>query len=126
MPTDPRMALGACGTPTGPIWSGQFESWMTGGSGAGQLSTNYPWPPSSITNCPVSATAMPVYTSTGSISTLPVPTYTGVSGTPIVSGDGWFDVQDNIPAPTPIPGCAYPDAWSAQNVPVPTGCTGTV
>lgn len=126
MPTDPRTAIGACGPPIGPIWSGQFESWMTGGVGAGQLRTDRPWPPASISDAPSPATALPVYTSTGSISTLPVPTYTDSAGKPIVSGSGWFNAQDTIPAPTPIPGCAYPNPWDAQNVAVPPGCTGTV
>lgn len=126
MPTDPRQALGACGAPAGPVWSGQFDSSMTGGAGAGQLKTDYPWPPATITNAPAAPSGLPVYTPTGSISTLPVPTYTDLAGKAIVSGNGWFDAADNVPAPTPIPGCAYPDPWNAQNVAVPPGCTGAI
>jgi hypothetical protein len=123
MPKDPRTALGACGAGAGPVWSGQFDSWMTGGAGAGQLKTDYPWPPATITNAPAVPTALPAYTPTGSISTLPMPTYTDRAGKAIVSGNGWYDAQDTVPAPTPIAGCTYPDAWNAQNVAVPAGCT---
>lgn len=98
---------------------------MTGGSGAGHLETTYAWPPASISGAPGAATALPMYTSTGVISTLPVPTYTDTAGKPIVSGNGWFNAQDTIPAPTPIAGCTYPNAWDAVDAPVPAGCVAT-
>ena len=80
---------------------------MTGGAGAGQIQTQYAWPPAS-------AAGSFSYTAAGPISTLPEPTFTNVAGKPISSGNGWFNPNDNAPAPTPIPGCTYPNAWDAQ------------
>src|SRR5258708_7948802 len=94
---------------------------MTGGAGAGQMATTYPWPPASIVLAPA-LSGLPTYTSTGAISTLPVPTYTDSAGKPIVSGNGWFKAADNTPAPTPIAGCTYPDPWDALSAAVPAGC----
>lgn len=127
MPLDPRVAIGSCGPSSGPVWDGTFESWMTGGADAGTIVSSqtalYPWPPTDLQGTDVSI--LPYYTSTGSIATLPAPTFTDTSGKTINSGDdGWFNVNDNAPGPTPIPGCAYPDPWNAVDVPVPTGCSG--
>ena len=129
MPLDPRVAIGACGPSAGPVWDNTFQSWQTGGAGAGTLAATvtvqYPWPPSDLQGTDVSL--LPVYTSTGSIATLPAPTFTDTSGKPIVPGDdGWFNTNDVQPGPTPIPGCGYPDPWNAITVPVPTAtvCTG--
>ena len=121
MPTDPRTALGACGSAVGPAFAG-FSAWMTGGAGAGQMQTSYPWPPATINQAPADVAGLPTYTSTGAIHTLPVPTFTGSAGNPIVSGNGWFDADDNTPAPTPIAGCTYPDPWNALTAVVPAGC----
>ena len=104
---------------TGPVFNGKYESWMTGGAGSVQVATTYPWPPASIVLAPA---GLPTYTSTGAISTLPVPTYTDSAGKPIVSGNGWFNAADNTPAPTPIAGCTYPDPWDALSAAVPAGC----
>ena len=127
MPLDPRVAIGSCGPSSGPVWDNTFESWMTGGADAGTIVSSqtelYPWPPTDLQGTDVSI--LPYYTSTGSIATLPAPTFTGTSGKTISAGDdGWFNVNDNEPGPTPIPGCAYPDPWNAVDVPVPTGCSG--
>jgi len=120
VPTDPRTALGTCGPSTGPIFD-RFAPWMTGGDGAGVLTgTTYPYPPTAL-----NAATLPLYTPTGAISTLPVPSYTNTAGQPAGTGNGWFNPNDNQPAPTPIPGCTYPDAWDAQSAAVPAGCTGT-
>lgn len=93
---------------------------MTGGAGAGQMAAAetapYPYPPVTLENPPFSATLLPSYTSTGSISTLPAPTYTNSKGAKISGGDGWFDAQDTLAAPTPIAGCNYPNAWGSENV----------
>ncbi|KAF8911676.1 glycoside hydrolase superfamily [Gymnopilus junonius] len=129
IPTDPRSAIGFCGPSTGPVFDGTFDSWMTGGVGAGTISpdqtTQYPWPPVSLVNVTTPVTALPVYTSTGSIATLPAPTFTGANGNVVdPTVDGWFNANDNAPGPTPIVGCSYPDPWNALNVSVPTGCTG--
>jgi len=127
MPTDPRTALGTCGPSAGPVFD-KFAPWMTGGAGAGNIDASqavqYPFPPKALTNAgPVAE--LPVYTPTGTIVTLPMPTYTNTAGKPVGSGNGWFNANDKSPAPTPISGCSYPNAWDAQNAAAPAGCTGT-
>ena len=102
---------------------------MTGGAGAGTIAaaqtSQYPYPPVNLQGTPVAP--LPFYTSTGVISTLPVPTFTDLSGKAVGSGNGWFNSNDNQPAPTPIVGCAYPDPWNAVNATIPaTGCSGGV
>ncbi len=124
MPKDPRTAIGACGAPVGPPFAGSFTPWMTGGAGAGTLSTRYDWPPASLISAPAPVAGLPRYTATGTINTLPVPTYTDSAGKSIVSGNGWVNPSDNTPAPTTIPGCVYPSAWDALNAAVPAGCGG--
>jgi len=127
MPTDPRSALGTCGPSTGPIFDGTYDTWMTGGAGAGDIAAaqtaQYPYPPVSLNGAPVPVAQLPVYTPTGTIATLPAPTYTNVKGSPVPApGNGWFNANDNTPAPTTIPGCAYPDPWDALTAAVPAGC----
>ncbi|KAF8805238.1 glycoside hydrolase [Phlegmacium glaucopus] len=128
MPTDPRSAVGVCGAAAGPIFSQSFQSWMTGGAGAGVIApaktVPYPYPPVTLEDTPPPVTQLPSYTSTGAISTLPVPTYTDSKGRSINAGNGWFDAQDTMAAPTPIAGCTYPDAWDAVSVPLPAGVCG--
>ncbi|PPQ78311.1 hypothetical protein CVT25_011682 [Psilocybe cyanescens] len=126
MPKDPRSAIGACGSSTGPVWRGEFESWMIGGAGAGVISpaltSRYPWPPVQFADGN-QVDQLPVYTSTGSVVTLPMPTFTDSNGNVVaVTANGWFNANDNAPAPTPIAGCAYPDPWDANGVAIPTGC----
>jgi len=126
MPTDPRKAIGACGPSTGPIFE-KFEPWMTGGAGAGDIgagqTAQYPYPPTTLENAGGPVVQLPLYTSTGTIATLPVPTYTNSAGKPVASGNGWYNANDNQLAPTAIPGCAYPNGWDANNATIPTGCT---
>lgn len=130
MPTDPRSAIGACGPDRGPPFDGTFEPWMTGGVSTTVLdidaqTAQYPFPPLSIANAPGPVDLLPTYTTSGTIATLPAPTYTDLNGNPISGGNGWFNPQDTTPAPTPIQGCTYPDAWDAQDVPVPAQCGGS-
>ncbi|PPQ73542.1 hypothetical protein CVT24_007452 [Panaeolus cyanescens] len=128
IPRDPRTAIGVCGPPDGPIFDDSFDAWVTGGAGAGNLrpaqTEPYPFPPTALADAPAPVSLLPVYTPTGAISTLPPPTFTDTKGNAIVSGNGWFNPQDNIPAPTPIADCTYPDPWDAVMVPVPPLCTG--
>lgn len=127
MPTDPRSALGTCtsvGVSTG-TWDGTFQPYMTGGPGA-RLSSSagtYPWPPTNVAGVGAAAAALPSYTPTGTVATLPVPTFTGSSGQTISRGNGWFDADDTALAPTPIAGCTYPNPWDAENAANPGACT---
>ncbi|TCD64392.1 hypothetical protein EIP91_004140 [Steccherinum ochraceum] len=129
MPADPRQAYGKCaslGTAPAPF-NGKFQSWQTGGAGAGTIAASASaqfgqWPPASISGVNVPASALPTYTATASIITLTPSTVATNAATK--NGDGWFNTQDNSPMVTPVAGCTYPDAWSATNAPVPAQCTG--
>jgi len=127
MPKDPRVSVGKCQAlgASGNSFDGTFQPWQTGGAGAGTIlpsSTQaYPWPPTSISNAVVAVAQLPMYTSTGTVSTLPPPT---ITATGVSSINGWANNADNGPAPTPITGCTYPDAWDATAAPVPaSGCS---
>ena len=127
MPTDPRRAIGKCASLGGNMnaFDGTFQPWMTGGAGAGTITAataSLVWPPASITGVPAgSVTALPQYTSTGTASTLPPPTFTATVTASV--GNGWFDSKDTAPAVTAIAGCAYPDAWNANDAQIPlSGC----
>ena len=126
IPTDPRKSQGKCaGLGVNAKFDGTYLPWQTGGDGAGNipatLTVSYPWPPATISGAGGPPSLLPQYTPTGSISTLPPPTFTGTK----VSIDGWYDNGDTMPAPTPIPGCAYPNAWGDSypvNLPI-AGCS---
>lgn len=127
MPIDPRSAVGTCAAlgASGTLFDGLYNSWQTDGTGSSISATDiaqYPWPPATISNAPADPADLPMYTPTGTIATLPPPTYTSTSGQNIDAGDGWADAQDTIPAYTAIAGCTYPDAWDAIDVPVPAPC----
>lgn len=123
MPTDPRASVGQCKALGGEQvpFPGTYSAWQTGGPGAGTIAPSetlsFPWLPTTISDV-VGAiyAALPTYTPTGSISTLPPPQLT-----PSVSQeDGWFDPQDTAGAMTPISGCSYPNAWDSVGVIAPT------
>ncbi|KAJ7573996.1 glycoside hydrolase family 5 protein [Mycena floridula] len=132
IPKDPRTAAGTCnaiGAPFTPF-DGQYESWQTGGAGAGTIVAaatqqwgQFPFPTiSGVNGDAVAATLLPTYTATGPIQTLTAGTFSPtITSTP----DGWFNTQDNSGAFTAVAGCAYPDAWDATAVAVPAACTGT-
>lgn len=120
IPTDPRVSSGKCQALGGTIqsFSGTYSSWQTGGPGAGTIApsetVSFPWLPTVISDIDGAIyAALPTYTPTGTIPTLPPPQLT-----PSVSQeDGWYDAQDTAGAMTPISGCTYPNAWdSAGNV----------
>jgi glucan 1,3-beta-glucosidase len=120
-PTDPRTSRGHCasiGQP-GNTFTGTLTANQVGGPGAG---TNIPtldtwaWPPTVVAGFD-SAAALPTYTPTGSLITMPVPTAT--QGSNVNFGDGWNNEADNEPMNVPIPGCAYPNAWDAVSAAVP-------
>lgn len=124
MSKDPRDSVGRCkdlGVPNDGF-NGQYQGYATGSGGEilpSSVIASWPFPPASISNAPVPASQLPMYTSTGTIVTLPPPTNTGkISGM-----DGWFDSQDTALAPTPIQGCAYPDAYSTSGVIPASGCS---
>lgn len=88
---------------------------MTGGDGAfvATDAAQYPWPPATIMNTGTASppVVLPTYTATGSPITLPAPTFTDTKGKAIVLSHG--SPMGRVPAPTPVSGCDYPDAWDA-------------
>lgn len=124
MPTDPRQAYGTCGN-TNP-WTPPLKAWQTGGTGAGSnvQSDGLQWPPTSISSGGVIA-ALPHYTPTGTIITLPGPTFTQSSGSnaKIDVGDGWANPSDTTGMYAKIPGCSYLDPWVGPTAAPPPVCS---
>lgn len=133
MPTDPRSANGVCAslgvasTPAAPL-----PATATGGAGAGTISDAFrasytAWPVTSLANVP-NVSVLPLYTATGTLKTMPVPTFTKPGSTQTIdAGSGWFSPADTALAHVAIAGCTYPNEYSAQigMVPMPTAvCTG--
>ncbi|KAF9022002.1 glycoside hydrolase [Hymenopellis radicata] len=112
---DPRQAAGKCGAQA--EFDGNYQPWMTGGPGAGTITAaaaGTPYPPAELNGANVPAAQLPQYTSTGTVTTLPALQRLAV-----------VHQSDTGLAPTTIPGCAYPNAWDANDAAVPTGCGGT-
>lgn len=124
MPTDPRDSIGKCKSlgVDNSGFTGQYLGYAIGNGGSlipSNVIASSPWPPLLISNAVQPAYQLPMYTPTGTIVTLPPPTKTGKQP----SLDGWANSQDTAPAPTPIQGCAYPDAYQTSGVVPLTGCT---
>jgi len=129
VPTDPRTSLGKCkalGANQAPF-AGTYAAWQTGGVGAGQIApniaANFPWPPATLAGIAGDVyAALPTYTPTGVIHTLPPPQLTPSAS----EGDGWFNTQDKAGAMVTVAGCNYPNAWHltgavAPAAPCPAG-----
>lgn len=115
MPTDPRESVGKCGSTH--LFVGPLAPSATGGTGAdtipASVSEEFAWPPPTLSNAGA-ITALPSYTPTGVVPTLPPPTFTATSGhktTTIDVGNGWFNAQDTDGLMTDIAGCNYLDPW---------------
>jgi glucan 1,3-beta-glucosidase len=115
-------------TPTEPF-DGTYLPWQTGGAGAGTINAADQaefgtWPPASI-GLEADAAALPTYTATGAVPTLPPPTFTALSPRVTVdAGDGWFNDADTARGVTTVAGCTYPNPWDATAAAVPAVCTG--
>lgn len=120
MPTDPRDAVGICGTlgvQFNDPFDGAYPAWQTGGAGAGEITpaataTIEQYPPTLSNAMGANPTLLPHYTAVSANPTLPVATFPAATTS---GGDGWANPQDTILAPAPIPGCVYPDAWFAPS-----------
>lgn len=129
MPKDPRDANGACKNAN--PWKGPLAAWQTGGSGAGQIPASatgsYTWPPTMISSGG-DATALPTYTSTGPIPTLPAPTFslTGSSSATksIDVGKGWANPSDTAGGMVAVSGCSYLDPWVGPSAAPPSPLCG--
>jgi glucan 1,3-beta-glucosidase len=133
MPPDPRDSVGICQQQgVTNVWTPPLQSWQTGGAGAGTINPTWysslgQFPPTTLPNIDAAAiTNLPTYTGTGSVITLPPPTYTPLNPqTTIDAGDGWKDPQDTAPAYAPVAGCPYLDPWSGVGAPIPSApCPG--
>jgi aryl-phospho-beta-D-glucosidase BglC (GH1 family) len=129
MPTDPRTANGACNNQN--PWAGPLAPWQTGGAGAGQIpasiSASFTWPPTLISNAGA-ATLLPSYTPTGTVPTLPAPTFspTGTASKSVINaGDGWQNPSDTAGAMVAISSCSYLDPWIGPDAQPPSPlCSG--
>ena len=122
MPEDPRTALGTCdavGVQDNDPFNGTYQSWQTGGSGAGTIAATAlasfsQYPPPQISNAAgADPTLLPQYTHTSAVPTLPPESFSGVPTASL--GDGWADPADTSLAPVQIEGCLYPNAWGAAS-----------
>lgn len=120
IPTDPREALGLCQSlnfPQNVPWNGTYQSWQTGGAGAGTIAATAvasfsQYPPPEISNVSgEDAAQLPMFTATSAVPTLPTPTFSAAT---VTGGDGWADPKDTSLAAVQIAGCAYPNAWGPQ------------
>ncbi|KAI0829201.1 glycoside hydrolase [Trametes gibbosa] len=120
VPTDPREALGLCaslGFPQNVPWSGTYQSWQTGGAGAGTIAATAvasfsQYPPPEISNVGgENPDQLPMFTATSAVPTLPTPTFSAAT---VTGGDGWADSKDTSLAAVQIAGCVYPNAWGPQ------------
>ncbi|KAG8894890.1 hypothetical protein FRC01_012689 [Tulasnella sp. 417] len=101
IPSNPTQSTGLCGN-TSPAQPLTPE--MVGAAGPGEISASvraqYPWPPAQLNPGGLNPNSVRVYTATGAIPTLPVPTPT------IGTVDGWYNDADTRPIYTPIAGCS--------------------
>ncbi|KAF8136159.1 glycoside hydrolase family 5 protein [Boletus edulis] len=121
MPLDPRTASGTCADKG--IWSPPLKAWQTGGAGAGQIpasiSQEYAWPPATISNAGA-VTSLPSYTPTGTVATLPPPTFTVSSGKSANAGDGWQNPSDTAGEMVAIATCSYLNPWIGPSAAPPS------
>jgi len=124
MPSDPRTASGVCADKG--IWSPPLKPWQTGGTGAGQIpasvSQEYAWPPATISNGGA-VTKLPSYTPTGTVATLPPPTFSVSSGgsvTTMNAGNGWQNPSDTAGEMVGIATCNYLDPWIGPSAAPPS------
>lgn len=129
IPKDPRTAQGKCASLDVNIsrFPGNFLPWQTGtpSSIPASSSTQFPWPPTSITAANVPVSLLPTYTNTGPIIILPVPTFTAAPSQVTQGFNGWFNRNDTEGGAVKVTGCPYPDEYSGSFAVTPTSpCTG--
>lgn len=124
MPHDPRTGSGICADQN--IWRPPLQAWQTGGTGAGQIaasvSEEYAWPPSTISNGGA-VTLLPSYTPTGTVATLPPPTFAVTSGKSVATanaGNGWQNPSDSAGEMVGIATCSYLDPWIGPSATPPS------
>ncbi|KIM27166.1 glycoside hydrolase family 5 protein [Serendipita vermifera MAFF 305830] len=130
--TDPRTSEGQCrrlGSAGNSYYAGGGGTFTGAQIGQGVVDAiaevpslaSFTWPPAAIGGFP-NAAVLPTYTATGPVPTLPVPSQPQATPAPTGTtdfGTGWNNAADNGLMHVPIPGCAYPNAWDANNAAVP-------
>lgn len=123
MPLDPRVASGTCANQD--IWSPPLQAWQTGGAGAGKIAasvtSSYAWPPAQISNAGA-VSLLPSYTPTGTVATLPPPTFTYSSKT-ASAGNGWENPSDTASGMVGIASCSYLNPWIGTAAPPSPLCS---
>ncbi|EKM79666.1 hypothetical protein AGABI1DRAFT_114151 [Agaricus bisporus var. burnettii JB137-S8] len=132
IPRDPREAIGHCASvlKSSQIFDGNYPVTATGGVGAGTVNpsqaSSHAFPPPTIgpSFSGTQIALLPTYTPTGSLKTLPAPSFTAAPSAKV--GTGWDNPSDSSLAFVPVNGCQYPDAWNAVNATLPRNpCTGS-
>jgi len=128
MPTDPRQSVGQCGFSN--VWEGPLDPSMTGGVASATISASasasLTWPPAIMSNpgFTTDVSLFPTYTPTEALVTLPVPTFTALSGSSTASaGSGWENPADTAGIMTNIASCTYLDPWVGPTSPPSPLCT---
>ena len=129
--TDPRTSKGQCtrmgSTGNSFVASGGTFSGAQIGAGVVDAIAEVPslasftWPPTEV-GLFANAATLPTYTPTGPVPTLPVPSQPNATPAPTGTtdfGNGWTNAADTGLMHVPVPGCAYPNAWDANNAAVP-------
>ena len=130
IPKDPRTAIGFCSR-IGIVdnsWNGRYQPWQVGTQTssipAADRAANT-WPPSSFTRAEVPVSLMPTFTPTGTVITMPPPTFTAAPASITAGVDGWANDRDTAAGMVPVAGCPYPDFYEATFAAVPvTPCVG--
>lgn len=118
------MSLGASQDP----FDGNYLPWQTGtpSSIPPESTTQFPWPPPTITNVTVPMPLLPTYTATGSIITMPPATFTSAPSEKTASVDGWFNDNDKEGGVVSVAGCDYPNEYDGVFLVTPTApCIGS-
>jgi glucan 1,3-beta-glucosidase len=116
---------------TAERFNNTYQPYQTGG-GDGQIAASAlasvgQWPPPTMSAFPATLAweNAPVYTPTGTLSALPMPTITDAKGrTASLSASGWANTADAMTTQyVPVAGCSYPDPWTIGPTPTPV-CAG--
>lgn len=70
---------------------------------------------------------MPTYTPTGTVATLPGPSFTGTgkaSASAVSGGNGWFNPSDTAGAMVAVSTCSYLDPWIGPSAAPPSPLCG--
>ncbi|KAH7096203.1 glycoside hydrolase family 5 protein [Auriculariales sp. MPI-PUGE-AT-0066] len=125
--SDPRVSFGYCaslGVPESVTRTTTLKPNQIGqdANAVPSDANTYPWPPTAFFDVPIAAN-VPQYTPTGTIITMPGPTFTDPANPKqtIDAGTGWFNAQDTEGMYVPVAGCTYPDPWAASGT-TPTKC----